>query len=468
MVDSSKTNYKLKTSIVRAPTNMRFAAVVVVVIALAAAIADAHSHRVGQAGARPVTAAAAAAAATLTKHNFSGVATFGQPGKFMWRRKFGYLDTRFKIPLPDSPSYPVASNTKVYVAISLYQLQERGRVKLTDNVADHITPADLLSFGLPASVTRYCPVVANSTACQTITFVQLLAMSAGLSDTFGPQFLPYPGSLAATLRPYMSAPLRFVPGTGYFYSNPSFILAAWFVEKFSGVDFQTYLKRNIFGPLGLTRTYWDPYNGKFNLDPNRVVEYYQFMDATNRSDLLATGVCSSEFDLGSSSGAGGIVSTQDDERKLYYALFNFTAGATNAVIGRQSLLELVTPRTRIHDGYYFGQGLFLVTAAANSSRPRQQRASPSPYLPPTTPVVTQVVYEGEIMCSHTSNVYDMTYAPPIMGQVWSSVIVYYPTKPAWVGVQQKRVGGFWDAVASWAAQPSLQSMCQSIIASFSS
>ena len=400
----------------------------------------------------------------LLNNNFSGVASVNQPGTAPWLRKFGYLDARFKIPFPAAePSFPIASNTKVFVAISLYQLQERGRVKLTDNVADHITPADLLSFGLPASVTRYCPVVANSTACQTITFVQLLAMSAGLSDTFGPQFLPYPGSLAATLRPYMSAPLRFVPGTGYFYSNPSFILAAWFVEKFSGVDFQTYLKRNIFGPLGLTRTYWDPYNGKFNLDPNRVVEYYRFVRigncALNECTLLGTGAVSSEYDLGSAGGAGGIVSTQSDLRRLWFALFNFTAGATNPVLSRQSVLAIVTPRSKIQTDAYYGQGMMMFT------RPPGEVPSGCSPLPRTTPQVVKIVYEGGLMGALTSNVFDLTFNPPVMGQAWTHETVYYASNASWTAAQQQRVGSFWQVVGQpgWFTQSPLNEVTMALI-----
>lgn len=49
-------------------------------------------------------------------------------------------------------------------------------------------------------------------------------------------------------------PLRFPPGTRYFYSNTDNILAALMVEAAAGVTYEKALQSEIFGPLALTQT----------------------------------------------------------------------------------------------------------------------------------------------------------------------------------------------------------------------
>ena len=180
----------------------------------------------------------------------------------LYRGEFGHLDLRGHLPMPPDAHYPVASNTKVYIAIALYQLQEQQRVDLARPIQEYLTAADMAAFGVPGE-TNYCPTVQGNhdTRCRNITFEQLLDMTAGIADQ-GLQFLPFPGSLGAVFGRYVTKPLVHEPGASFYYSNPSFMLAAYFVEKFSGLRLQVYLKRNIFDIVGLEHTYFDVFNGK--------------------------------------------------------------------------------------------------------------------------------------------------------------------------------------------------------------
>ena len=124
---------------------------------------------------------------------------------------------------------------------------------------------------------------------------------------------------------------------------------------------EDYLTKNIFEPLGLLNEddnnkniYFDPFNGKFDLNQNRVVEYFQFINDENRSEVLGLGQCNSEFDLGSINAAGGLVATQSVERKIYYAMFNFSSErggiSINPLLSPESTLELVQSRTILKAG----------------------------------------------------------------------------------------------------------------------
>jgi CubicO group peptidase (beta-lactamase class C family) len=52
----------------------------------------------------------------------------------------------------------------------------------------------------------------------------------------------------------IKAPLRFEPGTSWFYSSPGFTVAGLIVEQLTGAPYREFLARRIFGPLGMDST----------------------------------------------------------------------------------------------------------------------------------------------------------------------------------------------------------------------
>ncbi len=94
----------------------------------------------------------------ISQYNFSGSVSLFQPGTPLWRKNFGFLDTRFRIPFDENqdPSYPMASNTKLYTAISLYQLQERNLVILSASISNYIGPQDMIDLGQNPSNQKFC------------------------------------------------------------------------------------------------------------------------------------------------------------------------------------------------------------------------------------------------------------------------------------------------------------------------
>jgi CubicO group peptidase (beta-lactamase class C family) len=55
------------------------------------------------------------------------------------------------------------------------------------------------------------------------------------------------------MMPYQQ--LVFAPGTRYGYSNPAFVYLARVIEAITGDPWSVYIQKNIFAPLGLTRSY---------------------------------------------------------------------------------------------------------------------------------------------------------------------------------------------------------------------
>lgn len=148
----------------------------------------------------------------------------------------------------------LASVSKVITATALLQLQEDGRFELDDEIN---------SF-LPYSV----DVPNQSTS---ITFRHLLTHTSGIADSDALDGQYYfnedsPIALGSFMQDYLSTSgnlynagenfHNFAPGSQHEYSNVGNALIGVLVEQISGLDFNTYCKQNIFGPLGMTNTFW--------------------------------------------------------------------------------------------------------------------------------------------------------------------------------------------------------------------
>jgi CubicO group peptidase (beta-lactamase class C family) len=358
----------------------------------------------------------------------------------VWRRfndaafevALGHASIKYRVPLSLEHHFPIASNTKLYIAVALYQLQEDGLVDLESSIANYLNATDFCAFGYP-NMTSYCPQVPGNASCQTITFVQLLSMTAGIPANTETMLLPYPGSIAQTFGSSLVAPLLFVPGTQYYYSNPSFNLAGYFVEKLSGMPLPQYLQRRIIEPLGLTSTYLDVYNGQFAMDEKRVDEFYQFIDPSSNA-TVSTGTCTFDLDSGAGAGAGGLVSSSYDEMVFYFTLFNFSDGAWGMPLlkNRSSLDAIVKPRIAQSDvgpDYYYTQGVGVKLSGPNITSPLEA-----------------IVYEGETLCVRTANIYNVSagLTLPTMAQVWTNVVVSYTSKDAITAIESGDRGYFYS------------------------
>lgn len=83
-------------------------------------------------------------------------------------------------------------------------------------------------------------------------------------------------------------------------------MLAYFVEKFSGLKLEEYMRQNIFRPLGMTSTSQDNLAQQLKAQPNQVSNYYDYTDLSQSYDFFAYGnAASTEVNQGVQTGAGG-------------------------------------------------------------------------------------------------------------------------------------------------------------------
>ncbi|MCB9867014.1 MAG: beta-lactamase family protein [Phycisphaerales bacterium] len=155
-------------------------------------------------------------------------------GEIVLAKGYGLADLPQHTPADAHTNYRIASVTKQFTAMAIMILKERGKLDYDDPIAKYFPD--------------FPPIGA------TITIRHLLGHTSGLKDY--EDLMPVDQSEQLKDRDVLALLQReretyFPPGTQYRYSNSGYALLALIVERASGDNFATFLKKNIFAPLGM-------------------------------------------------------------------------------------------------------------------------------------------------------------------------------------------------------------------------
>jgi D-alanyl-D-alanine carboxypeptidase len=187
-------------------------------------------------------AALDAFAGRLTQKNeFSGAILVRRDGHDLYAKTFGHADADEKVPNTLDTKFFVASSGKMFTAVAIHQLIEKGRVSLDDTVG------------------KFLPDYPNRDIATKVTVRMLLSHTGGTGDMGILQ--PEEGanrakvhSIADILALNGARGPDFPPGTKWDYSNYGYILLGAIVEKASGDDYYAYVQKHVFDPAGMTQT----------------------------------------------------------------------------------------------------------------------------------------------------------------------------------------------------------------------
>ena len=253
---------------------------------------------------------------------FSGVILVAHHGNIVLDQAWGFADIDRRTGNAVNTQFSLASMNKMFTAISVLQLVERGRLILDDSIG------------------RYLPDYPNHELAATVTVRELLSHTGGTGDYLTPEFTTHKSDMR-TLSDYVnlfgSRPVRFKPGTRFEYSNYGFILLGRLVEVASRQEYDQYVRDHILGPAGMRHTNSVPETGYV-----AAIGYSRTPDGLRPTD--------STFHLPASS-AGGWYSTA-------YDLFLFARALQSGVVLSPSLLKRALTWDSIHPVYGFGFFLF--------------------------------------------------------------------------------------------------------------
>lgn len=252
----------------------------------------------------------------------------------VWRRgelrhstTFGAMDLARGKPMCDDAIFRIYSMTKPITAVALLMLVEEGKLRLGDEVAQHI-PAwknlkVFVSGSLGAFVTkeveRPMRVIDLATHTSGLSYGWLSQTAVGEAyraikvddrDTLG--------GLRTMIDQLGELPLECAPGERWNYSVSTTVLG-YLVEKISGTTFGEFLRTKLFEPLGMTDT--DFFCPPAKLD--RLACCYVASDTGGPlalQDDAANSMFASPPKL--ESGGGGLVSTSKDYLQFCRMLLN--------------------------------------------------------------------------------------------------------------------------------------------------
>jgi CubicO group peptidase (beta-lactamase class C family) len=159
--------------------------------------------------------------------------------------------------------------------------------------------------------------------------------------------------------------IAFPPGSRFSYSNPSWIYLARILEQKTGDPWDAYIQKNIFAPLGMTRSYFrlTPYYLRDCRSHNYSVE----PGANGEPEVIDHGA---EFDPGVTVPNGGWNGPLADAATFIGFLTGSTGGRAElaqrfeTVLKHSTLEEMWQPRQRLapdSDGY-MGLAFFMTGA----------------------------------------------------------------------------------------------------------
>ena len=157
-------------------------------------------------------------------------------GKVVWAEGFGFADLENQVPMTAESRIRIASISKAVTAAAVGLLHEQGKLDLD------------------APIQRYVPTFPEKP--WPITTRQVAGHVAGIRHYRDGEFesmKPYP-TVTQALDIFKNDSLMFQPGARYLYSTYGWNLISAVVEGAAGEPFVTYMRRQVFEPLGMKST----------------------------------------------------------------------------------------------------------------------------------------------------------------------------------------------------------------------
>ena len=200
--------------------------------------------------------------------SFSGVVLLAHQDVPIYTYTAGLADRARGLPNRLDTQFNLASVDKFFTRIAIRQLQQAGKLSMTDRVGVHL------------------PDYPNPRVRDEVTIQQLYEMRSGVGDYVGEAY----DRKRATLRSlddylalFATDSLRFDPGTSQEYSNGGYIVLGKIIERVSGKSYYDYVDEHVFGPAGMERT------GYFPPDDNAVNRAIPYTTSPKAAGDFSTG-----------------------------------------------------------------------------------------------------------------------------------------------------------------------------------
>lgn len=175
----------------------------------------------------------------------------GRNGRVVYSRGFGYADVDESEPMQADALMRIASISKPITAVAVFQLIEKGKLKLSDRVTDHLKfkafPSDAVVDPRWRKITIE-HLLEHTGGWDRDESFDAMFRSVEIAKTLG---VKPPAEPKHIIRYMLAQPLDFDPGARYAYSNFGYCLLGRVIERLTGQSYEAYVRENVLAPIGI-------------------------------------------------------------------------------------------------------------------------------------------------------------------------------------------------------------------------
>jgi CubicO group peptidase (beta-lactamase class C family) len=263
----------------------------------------------------------------LTEQNLPGLSVaVGVGGDLVWAEGFGWADLDKRVPIAPETRLRIGTASIVLTSAAIGLLVDKGQLNLDDVIQKHV----------PEFPEKQWPV----------TLRQIMGHVAGIrsdSGDEGPLFSEHCEKPVEALPHFANKSLLFEPGTQYQFSNYGGILMSAAVEASAHEPFFTFMRKQIFEPLGMADTMAESATEPI---ANRATFYFPRFaaDPTYGLHLMR------ELDYSCYAGSSAFLSTPSD-------LVRFATAINEGKLLKPPTIQMLQTQQRLSSGQQTGYGL---------------------------------------------------------------------------------------------------------------
>ncbi len=268
--------------------------------------------------------------------DFQGSILVTNGSQIEFKQAYGLADRVHNISNSTHTRFGIASGCKLFTAIAILQLIEKGCFSLDSRLRD-VLPLKHSHFH------------------ESITVHQLLTHTSGIPDYFDEEEMDdfedlwkerpsYRMESPADFLPlFEQEPMKSTPGERFSYNNSGYVLLGLIIEAHTGITFSEYVETHIFESAGMEKS------GYFRMDQlpdGTATGYIGLGDGLYKSNIYSLPVKGGPD--------GGAYTTTEDFHALLDSLFK------HHLLTRESTDLILKPHVASGTGTFYGYGVWVI------------------------------------------------------------------------------------------------------------
>ena len=271
----------------------------------------------------------------LDNHNVFGSSYYVyQNGETLFKKHYGKVGPDDSAGVNDNTIFRLASMTKPITSFAVLILIDRGLISLDDKISKflpefediHVITADGKDLGKTKT---------------PITILHCLTHTSGIGSGKAVELSNDDvKTVSATLKRFVEAGLDFEPFTWCAYSSiAAHDVLSVIVEKVTGIDFEEFLKKEIFEPCDMTDTTFSPTEEQWK----RLITMHNKVQGVSGPSRMPEGCIFERFPCEHKLAGAGLVSTLKDYTNFARMLLNKGEFNNKRLVSEKTFEKYATP-----------------------------------------------------------------------------------------------------------------------------